>query len=151
MSWGLLSARILLGIYSVLLALALFSPTSHLQYGAVIQLSSLLGSHGIPEKFVTYPRLEVLMNAAIVAPLTFLASLSWPAWSWRDWTAAGFLGAVAVELTQGLLLPDRQAAFSDIVANTAGALAGALLGAFVHALARPILRTKTARQAEAAQ
>jgi VanZ family protein len=85
------------------------------------------------------------MNAAIVAPLTFLASLSWPLWSWRDWTAVGFLGAVAVELTQGLLLPDRQAAFSDIVANTAGALVGAVVGALVVALVRPMLRTRTAR------
>ena len=145
MSWGLWGARILLGVYAVLLALALFSPSSQVQSSAVVHLSSVLSSLGFPAKFVTYPRLEVLMNAAIVAPLTFLASLSWPSWSWRDWTAAGFLVAVAVELAQGLLLPGRQAAFSDIVANTAGALAGALVGALVVALVRPMLRTKTAR------
>ena len=145
MSWRLWVARVLLGIYSVLLALALFSPTSHQQSSAVVHLGSLLASHGVPTTFVTYPRLEVLMNAAIVAPLTFLASLSWPSWSWRDWTAAGFLGAVAVELAQGLLLPDRQAAFSDIVANTAGALVGAVAGALVVAMVRPMLRTRAAR------
>ena len=39
----------------------------------------------------------------------------------------GFLGAMAVELAQGLLLPGRQASFSDVVANGAGALLGALL------------------------
>ena len=145
MSWGLWVARILLGVYSVLLAVALFSPSSQVQSSAVVHLGSVLSSLGVPAKLVTFPRLEVLMNAAIVAPLTFLASLSWPAWSWRDWTAAGFLGAVAVELTQGLLLPDRQAAFSDIVANTAGALVGAVVGALVVALVRPMLRTRTAR------
>ena len=145
MSWGLWVARIFLGIYSVLLALALFSPSSHQQSNAVVHLGSLLSSLGFPAKFVTYSRLEVLMNAAIVAPFTFLASLSWPSWSWRDWTAAGFLGAVAVELTQGLFLPDRQAAFSDIVANTAGAMVGAVAGALVVAMVRPMLRPRTVR------
>src|SRR5689334_10411358 len=98
MSWGLWVARILLGIYSVLLALALFSPTSDQQSNAVVHLGSLLSSLGVPAKFVTFPRLEVLMNAAIIAPFTFLSTLAWPSWSWRDWTAVGFLGAVAVEL-----------------------------------------------------
>lgn len=145
MTWGLWVARILLGVYSVLLALALFSPSSQVQSSAVVHLGSVLSSLGVPEKLVTFPRLEVLMNAAIVAPLTFLASLSWPSWSWRDWTAAGFLGAVAVELAQGLLLPDRQAAFSDVVANTAGAMVGAVVGALIVAALRPMLRTRTAR------
>ena len=145
MSWGLWAARILLAVYSVLLALALFSPSSQQQSSAVAHLGALLDSLGAPSRLVTFPRLEVVMNAAIVAPVTLLGSLSWPSWSWRDWTAAGFLVAVAVELAQGLLLPGRQAAFSDIVANTTGALAGALLGALVVALVRPMLRTRTAR------
>ena len=141
MSWGLWAARILLVVYSVLLGLALFSPSSQQQSSAVVHLGSLLTSLGIPTNLVTFPRMEVVMNAVIVAPVTFLASLSWPARSWRDWTAVGFLAAVAVELAQGLLLPDREAAFSDIVANTAGALMGALAAAVI----RPMLRTRTAR------
>ena len=145
MSWGLWTARILLVVYSMLLALALFSPSSEHQSSAVVHLGSLLTSLGVPSRFVTFPRLEVVMNAAIIAPVTFLGSLSFPSWSWRDWTTAGFLVAVAVEFAQGLLLPGRQAAFSDIVANTAGALAGALVGALVVALVRPMLRTRTAR------
>ena len=140
MSWGLWAARILLAVYSVLLALALFSPLSQQQSSAVAHLGSLLDSLGAPSRLVTFPRLEVVMNAAIVAPVTLLGSLSWPSWSWRDWTAAGFVAAVAVELAQGLLLPDRQAAFSDIVANTIGAMVGAV----VVALLRPMLRTRTA-------
>jgi glycopeptide antibiotics resistance protein len=141
MSWGRWGARILLAVYSALLAIALFSPSSEHQSSAVAHLGSVLSSLGMPSRLVTYPRLEVVMNAAIVAPVTFLGSLSFPAWSWRDWTAAGFLVAVVVELAQGLLLPDREATFSDIVANTMGALVGAL----VVALVRPMLRTRTAR------
>ena len=141
MSWGPWAARTLLAVYSALLALALFSPSSEHQSSAVAHLGSLLTSLGVPSWLVTYPRLAVVMNAAIIAPVTFLGSLAFPSWSWRDWTAAGFLVAVVVELAQGLLLPGREATFSDIVANTMGALVGAL----VVALVRPMLRTRTAR------
>jgi glycopeptide antibiotics resistance protein len=141
MTWVVRGARVLLGIYSVLLLLALFSPTSDQQSGAVQWLGSQLTSAGLPEQLVAFNRLEVLMNAAIVAPVTFLASLVWPAWTWRDWTAAGFVFAVGVELAQGLLLPGRQAAFSDVVANTTGAMAGAL----VVSAARSMLRAPTSR------
>jgi VanZ family protein len=67
-----------------------------------------------------------------------LAGLAWPSYSWRDWTALAFLGAVCVEVTQAVLLSGRQATFSDVVANTAGALVGAVLIQMV----RPMLRTK---------
>ena len=141
MTWIVRHARILLGVYSVLLALALFSPTSEHQSGAVLRLADLLVWIGVPDHLATFTRLEVLMNAAIVAPVTFLASLAWPARSWRDWTAFGFVLAVLVEVSQGLLLPGRQAAFSDVVANTAGALAGAAL----VAVGRSMLRRRRSR------
>ncbi len=101
MTWVVRHARILLGVYSVLLALALFSPTSEHQSGAVLRLAGLLVRVGVPVHLVTFDRLEVLMNAAIVAPVTFLASLAWPARSWRDWTAFGFVLAVLVEVVPG--------------------------------------------------
>ena len=145
MSWGPWAARTLLAVYSALLALTLFSPSSEHQSSAVAHLGSLLTSLGVPSRLVTYPRLSVVMNAAIIVPVTFLGSLSFPSWSWRDWTAAGFLVAVVVELAQGLLLPGREATFSDIVANTLGAFAGAVVGGLVVALVGPMLRTRTAR------
>jgi glycopeptide antibiotics resistance protein len=141
MSWIVRHARILLGVYSVLLALALFFPNSDHQASAVARLSDLLVWLGAPSRFVTFNRLEVVMNAVIVAPVTLLASLVWPRWSWRDWTTGGFLVALMVEGAQGLLLPGRQAAFSDVVANTAGALGGALL----VALSRSMLRARKSR------
>lgn len=141
MTWLTRHAKVLLVVYAVLLAVALFSPTSDRQSGAVVWLGDVLDAVGAPARLVSFNRLEVLMNAAIVAPLTFLAAVVWPRLDWRDWTALGFVAALGVELVQGLVLPGRQAAFSDVVANTAGALAGALL----IALIRPMLRTVRSR------
>jgi glycopeptide antibiotics resistance protein len=122
-------AFVLLLVYSALLLLAVLSPSSHDQSHAVFWLGYRLQDIGM--RAATFTRLEVVMNAVIVAPVTFLASVVWTRHSWRDWTAYGFLASLAVETVQGLLLPDRQASFSDVVANTAGAMLGALLARFV--------------------
>ena len=71
--------------------------------------------------------MEFLCNVVLLVPFAVLGSLALPRWSWRDWTAWGFLLAGAVELTQGLLLPGRDASYADVVANTLGALLGAWL------------------------
>jgi len=126
MTWVSQHAKVLLAVYSVLLVVALFSPSSDQQSGAVLWLGDVLDAVGIPSGITTFDRLEVLMNAVIVAPATFLAALAVPRFNWRDWTCFGFVASVAVEAVQGLLLPGRQASFSDVVANTAGALLGAV-------------------------
>ena len=73
------------------------------------------------------------MNLVILAPLSLLGALAFQSTRWQDWTAYGFLGAVAMEMTQGLLLPERTASFSDIVANGLGAFVGALVaGLWMH-------------------
>jgi glycopeptide antibiotics resistance protein len=125
--WARRIAGLALALYAALLALVFLSPRSNTQSDLVARLVSELDRLGASESLVTYARAEVLMNAVIVVPLTFLGSLVLRRVRWQDWTAYAFLGAIAVELTQGLLLPDRQASFSDIVANTVGALVGALL------------------------
>lgn len=119
----------LLAIYCVGLLFVLFSPTSSRQSAAVVWLGHVLSDLGSPDRFVVFSRLEVVLNIAIIVPVTFLATFVRPSYSWRDWTAVGFCLACAVELLQGLLLPGRQASFSDVVANTLGALLGALAGA----------------------
>jgi VanZ family protein len=48
---------------------------------------------------------------------------------------------VSVEVLQGLVLPGRQAAYSDVVANTAGILVGAVL----YRAIRPMLRHRRTR------
>jgi glycopeptide antibiotics resistance protein len=122
-------AFVLLVVYSALLLIAVLSPSSHDQSHAVFWLGYRLQDLGM--RAATFTRLEVVMNGVIVAPVTFLASFVWPRHSWRDWTAFGFLASVAVEAVQGLLLSGRHASFSDVVANTAGAMVGALLARLV--------------------
>ena len=117
----------LLALYAVVLAVVLFSPSSGTQSGLVYDLVVLFDKLGAPPTLVTYVRAEVVMNAVIIAPVSFLGSTVFPRLRWQDWTAYAFLGAVTVEMVQGLVLPQRQASFSDIVANTAGALLGAVL------------------------
>jgi glycopeptide antibiotics resistance protein len=121
-------AGVALVVYGALVLWALLAPTSTEQSGLVLWLGNRLRELGVPSTLATFDRLEVVMNVLIIAPVTLLASLIRPSYGWRDWTAVGFVAALAVELGQGLLLPDRVASFSDVVANACGALLGALLG-----------------------
>lgn len=123
-------------VYLVLLAIALLAPTNTDQSSMVSWLSDWLIRFGVSPRVVSFPRMEFVMNVAIIAPATFLASMLWPRWTWRDWTAAGFVASGVVELTQAALLPHRDGSFSDIVANTLGAMLGAALSVGVRSLAR---------------
>jgi hypothetical protein len=117
---------VLLVVYVVVLAAVFFSPTNRVQTDAVVDVGHAVAPF-LPRSWAGFAPIEVLLNVAIVAPVSFLGSMVWPRLRWQDWTAYGFVGATSVELIQGLLLPGRQASFSDVVANTAGALVGALL------------------------
>ncbi len=117
---------IVLAVYTALLLVALLAPTSDEQSGMVTWLGGVLTDLGLPRWLSNYQRLEVVMNALIIAPVTFLGSMLRPSFGWRDWTACGFAASMAVEAIQLTLLPGRQASFSDVVANTLGALLGAV-------------------------
>lgn len=125
-AWLARRARPLLAVYALLLAVALLAPTSTVQSDLVWHLVRMVQAF-LPAPWITYTRAEVVMNAVIVAPVSFLGTWALPRLRWQDWAAYGFLGSSAVEITQGLLLPNRQSSFSDIVANTAGALMGAVV------------------------
>jgi VanZ family protein len=137
MSFVVRHAKILLAAYSVLLVLALFSPSSEQQSGAVVWLGGVLHGWGLPVGLTAFNRLEVVMNAAIVAPASFLAGLAFPRFNWRDWTCIGFIASLGVEAVQGFLLPGRVPSFSDVVANTAGALVGAVVLRAVRSMLPP--------------
>ena len=136
--WSRWIAAIALALYAGLLGVVLLSPRSTTQSELVSRLVAELVQLGVPDSLVTFARAEVLMNAVIVVPLTFLGSLVLRRLRWQDWTTYAFLGSIAVELVQGLLLPNRQSSFSDIVANTVGALLGALLALLLRRDVAPL-------------
>jgi hypothetical protein len=105
---------------------ALLAPTSTDQAGMVRWVGQILDGGGAPPAMTGFDRLEVLMNAVIIAPVTFLGALLRPTYRWRDWTAWGFVVSITVEVAQMVLLPGRHPAYSDVVANTLGACAGAV-------------------------
>ncbi len=114
-------------VYSVLLCVALFAPTSGTQSSMASWVVDLGTTLGFSPETATQERAEFLCNAAILAPVSALGSLIWSSTTWRDWTAYVFVIASTVELVQGLVLPDRTASYVDIVANTLGGLIGAAL------------------------
>ena len=124
-AWLARRARPLLAAYALVLLVVLFSPTSTVQSSLVHDLVRVLHVF-LPDRLITFDRAEVALNAVIIAPLSFLGWLALTRARWQDWVAYGFLGSTTVELLQGLLLPDRQGSFSDIVANTLGAMIGAV-------------------------
>lgn len=118
--------------YLLLLLFALLTPSAATPSSSVSWVADVLRALGAPERVLVPDRVEFLCNVAILVPATALGSLLWPAASWRDWTAYGFVFAGTVEVVQGLLLPERSATYVDVVANTLGALAGAVLVAVVR-------------------
>ena len=127
MTWLRRYAKIILAVYLLALAWALLAPTSDTQSGMVVWLGHVLSRVGAPASLSDFGHLEVVMNVVIIAPVSFFGSLVWPRWKWRDWTAYGFCVSAVVEIIQGLMLSARVAQFSDVVANTGGALVGAVL------------------------
>ena len=118
------TAAVALALYAAFLAFVTLSPSAGLQVAVVakgVDVLSLL----VPDRLVTGVRVEMGLNALMVAPLTFLTTLVFRRFRWQDWTAYGFLGACLVELVQGVVLAGRSAMFVDVVANTLGAFLGA--------------------------
>ena len=112
----------------------LLSPDPSLAFRTVTSVSSLLQRLGVPASLAGSAHLEFVLNVAMVVPLTFIAQLLWPRFGWERWTAYVLVLACAVELLQGLLLPQRTAQFVDVVANALGAATGAALAQLLLAM-----------------
>jgi glycopeptide antibiotics resistance protein len=123
-------------VYTLALVAVLLGPSPEAGDTAIRWTRELLTSIGAPDKLKDPLRIEFLLNVAIFAPWAALAALVWPQPSWRDWTAYGFVATSVVETVQALVYPDRTAAFSDIAANTLGALIGSVVVTLGRALAR---------------
>lgn len=103
------------------------SPVDRPIDGTLLHVIDWLHRHGLPEWLVSYSTVEFTANIALFIPFGIILALPLPRRKW--WLAVAIAAAVSagVELAQALLLPERLAAWSDIVANTSGAFIGALL------------------------
>lgn len=126
-----------LAVYLLLMALVVFQPQPELAVGSVLNVGDVLARLGFPDVLLTESRVEFMLNTVLFMPLPLLGALVWPRLRVGDWVLVSFVGSMAIELSQGALLPDRSAAHVDIVSNTLGGLLGAVLGAWlIPALAR---------------
>ena len=102
---------------------------------AVRRVLAWLQGLGAPE-WVNYDFADFTANIGFFVPIGLVAALLLP---WRVWWLAIPLGAALsglLELGQYLFLPERYASWTDVVANTVGALVGALIGAAIRAARR---------------
>jgi glycopeptide antibiotics resistance protein len=100
-------------------------------------IARVADSLGAPAAVTEGGRVEFALNAVAFAPVSLLGTLLWPRWTWRDWTAAGFVASFLVEGFQAIFLSARSATYVDVVSNTLGALIGAFLAVLlVRAVAR---------------
>jgi hypothetical protein len=120
------AALLILAAYLVFLAFVLLNPSADVPSSSVAWLSQVGTRAGLPAPLVEPSRVEFICNVLILMPLSLLGSVLLPRLDWRDWTAYGFVLSGTVELLQAVLLPDRSATFSDVVANTSGILMGAV-------------------------
>jgi VanZ family protein len=99
---------------------------------AVRRVLAWLQGLGAPE-WVDYDFADFVANVGFFVPIGLVAALLLP---WRVWWLAMPVGAAlsaALELGQALFLPERYASWSDVLANTLGAVLGALVGAAIRA------------------
>ena len=120
------AALLILATYLVFLAFVLLNPSADVPSSSVAWLSEIGTRAGLPAPLVEPSRVEFICNVLILMPLSLLGSVLLPRLDWRDWTAYGFVLSGTVEMLQAVLLPDRSATFSDVVANTSGILMGAV-------------------------
>lgn len=122
-------AVILAITYFAALAGILFwpSPVDRPIDGALMQLIQWLHGHGLPEWFIGYRKVEFAANILLFIPFGIIVVLRLPRKLWWLSIVIAAASSGAVELAQAIFLPDRVPAWSDIVANTSGALIGAIL------------------------
>ena len=121
---GPLFTVVLVGVVMILLALVL-APTSSTASGPVRAVVAVLHSIGAPGWLATTDLWEPLFNVLLFIPVGVAGVLVCPGWGLGRWIVVGLLLSGSIELAQGLLLPGRDAAASDVVANTAGTVLGA--------------------------
>jgi hypothetical protein len=120
---------VLVVLYFVALAAIVFwpSPVDRPIDGALMRVIGWLHGHGLPQWFIGYRKVEFAANILMFVPFGVIiaARLHLRFW-WVAVVAAAVLSGL-IELAQAIFLPARVPAWSDIAANTSGALVGAVL------------------------
>lgn len=122
-AWALLA----LAAYALALAVVLLQPSAGAAITTVGGVSDWLRSLGASREVVTNDRVELVLNALMVAPVPFLGAWVLPRLTWTDWVTYAFLASMGVEVLQALFLDNRIAQFVDVVGNTSGGVLGALM------------------------
>ncbi|WCM56058.1 VanZ family protein [Microbacterium sp. EF45047] len=132
----------MLAPYSVVLLLLTWLPGEQaaVATGIVNRLARFLAARDIVPYALGYPVLEFLANIALFVPLGLLLAAGWPRLSGWAIAATGLATTVTIEAVQ-ILLPSRYPSFSDLVANTLGAVGGWGLVAGARALRDETRRT----------
>lgn len=101
------------------------SPVDRPIDGALMHLIQWLHARGLPQWLVSYRKVEFAANILLFVPFgTIVTLLVHRRFWWLPVVIAAALSG-AVELAQGIFLPERVPAWSDIAANTSGAFIGA--------------------------
>lgn len=124
-------AALALAAYALMVAVVVLSPDASVASGVVGGAERVLVALGVPDALTAPGRVEFVINAAMFAPLTLLASLVWPRVGWGTWVAAAFVCSGSIELLQALVVEPRSAQHVDVVANTLGGLVGAVAAVLV--------------------
>ncbi|QIK75260.1 VanZ family protein [Nocardioides piscis] len=120
--------------YAVLLLVVLLNPSPAAPSTLVSKVADLGLRLDLPAVLLAGDRVEFGLNVLAFMPVSFLGSLLRPSIRVTTWTAAGFAGSFLIEVAQ-VLLPDRSATHSDVVANTLGAALGAVAAWVVSTVA----------------
>lgn len=121
------AAALALALYLLIAGIVLLATHSTVATEVIAHTTAWLTAHDAPAWVTDGGRVELALNAALFAPLTFLASLALPRHPWGNWVAYAFAGSGAVEVIQAFVLEPRSAQYVDVVANTLGGLIGAVL------------------------
>jgi VanZ family protein len=87
-----------------------------------------LQAAGAPD-WVNYDLVDFLANILFFVPIGLLGAVLLPRRLWWLAMPVGLLLSAALELGQAAFLPQRFASWTDVLANTLGAVLGALIGA----------------------
>lgn len=120
-------AATLLAVYTLALLVVVLEPFPRLADGSIGVGYRLLHELGAPA-WIGPDDVEAALNVALFVPIPVLGAFLAPRLSWVGWAGLVLLASVAIEVLQLVVLPGRDPAVHDVLANTVGGLVGALVG-----------------------